>query len=106
MARCFVARDLPGEGLERLRTAHEVVVWPEPSPPPREALLAGVAEAAGLLSLLTDPVDDALLSEAPQLRAISNYAVGVDNVDVEAATRRGIPVGHTPEVLTDSTADL
>ena len=55
---------------------------------------------------LTDPVDAELIAAAPRLRAISNYAVGVDNVDVEAATERGIPVGHTPEVLTDSTADL
>ena len=62
--------------------------------------------AEGLLSLLTDPIDAELIAARPSLRAISNYAVGVDNVDVEAATARGIPVGHTPDVLTDSTADL
>ncbi len=60
----------------------------------------------GLLSLLTDRVDAELIAAAPQLRAISNYAVGVDNVDVAAATERGIPVGNTPDVLTESTADL
>jgi glyoxylate reductase len=106
MARCFVTRDLPGAGLERLRAAHRVEVWPKPSPPPREALLAGAAEADGLLSLLTDPIDAQLIAACPRLRAISNYAVGVDNIDLAAATARGIPVGHTPEVLTDATADL
>ena len=106
MARCLVTRELPGSGLDRLRAAHEVEVWGERSPPPREALLERVAEADGLLSLLTDLVDAELIEAAPRLRVISNYAVGVDNVDVEAATARGIPVGHTPEVLTDSTADL
>ena len=106
MARCFVTRDLPGGALDRLRAEHEVDVWAERSPPRRDALLAGVAEAEGLLSLLTDPIDAELIEAAPRLRVISNYAVGVDNVDVAAATARGIPVGHTPDVLTDSTADL
>ena len=106
MARCFVTRDLPGAGLDRLRREHEVEVWEERSPPPAEALRAGAAAAEGLLSMLTDPVDAALIAACPRLRVISNYAVGVDNVDVDAATARGIPVGHTPEVLTDSTADL
>ncbi|MGH2923233.1 MAG: 2-hydroxyacid dehydrogenase, partial [Solirubrobacterales bacterium] len=81
-------------------------VWPEPLPPPREELLARAPEIEGLLSLLTDPVDADLIAAAPRLRAISNYAVGVDNVDLEAAARRGIPVGNTPDVLTETTADL
>jgi len=106
MARCFVTRELPGDALDRLRAEHEAEVWPEPRPPDREALMAGAAEAEGLLSLLTDPVDAELIEASPRLRAISNYAVGVDNVDVAAATAHGIPVGHTPDVLTDSTADL
>jgi lactate dehydrogenase-like 2-hydroxyacid dehydrogenase len=106
MSRCFVTRALPGRGLDRLRDAHEIVVWPEDSPPPPEALRAAVEEADGLLSLLTDPVDAELIAAAPRLRVISSMAVGVDNIDVAAATERGIPVGHTPEVLTDSTADL
>ncbi len=106
MARCFVTRELPGTGLDRLRAAHQVEVWPEPAPPPREALLAGAAAAEGLLSLLTDTIDAELIAACPQLRVISNYAVGVDNIDVAAASERGVPVGHTPDVLTDSTADL
>ena len=106
VSRCFVTRDLPGSALDRLRELHEVEVWAGDAPPPREALTPGVARAYGLLSLLTDPVDSELIAAAPELRVISNYAVGVDNVDVAAATARGIPVGHTPDVLTDSTADL
>ena len=106
MARCYVTRELPGSGLDRLRAEHEVELWEEDSPPPREAVEAGVARAEGLLALLTDPVDAELIAAAPELRVISNYAVGVDNVDVAAATARGVPVGHTPDVLTDSTADL
>ncbi len=105
-ARVFVTRKLPGDALDRLRAEHDVEVWPERLPPPREELMARAPEVEGLLSLLTDPVDAELIQAAPRLRAISNYAVGVDNVDVEAAAARGIPVGNTPDVLTESTADL
>jgi glyoxylate reductase len=105
-ARVFVTRRLPGSALERLEAEHDVEVWPERTPPPRDELLARAPELEGLLSLLTDPVDADLIGAAPRLRAISNYAVGVDNVDVGAAAARGIPVGNTPGVLTESTADL
>jgi glyoxylate reductase len=104
--RVFVTRRLPGDALDRLAAEHEVEVWPEPLPPPREELVRRAPELEGLLALLTDRIDAELLDAAPRLRAISNYAVGVDNVDVEAASARGIPVGNTPDVLTDSTADL
>jgi glyoxylate reductase len=106
VARVFVTRRLPGEALDRLQAEHEVEVWDEPEPPPRVALRERVADVEGLLSLLTDVVDAELIASAPRLRAISNYAVGTDNVDVPAATARRIPVGNTPEVLTESTADL
>ena len=106
MARVFVTRRLPGGALDRLRAEHDVEVWPERLPPPVAELRAGAAEAGGLLSLLTDPVDEELLAACPELGVLSNYAVGVDNVDLEAATARGIPVGNTPGVLTESTADL
>jgi len=102
----FVTRNLPGGALDRLRGEHDVEVWPERLPPPREELMARMPEVEGLLPLLTDRVDAELIAAAPRLRAISNFAVGVDNVDVEAAAARGIPVGNTPGVLTDSTADL
>jgi glyoxylate reductase len=106
VARCFVTRDLPGPALDRLRERHEVDVWPERLPPPYEELRARTAEAEGLLSLLTDRVDAALIEGSPHLRAIANYAVGYDNIDLSATQARGIPVGNTPDVLTDATADL
>jgi glyoxylate reductase len=104
--KVFVTRRLPGGALDRLGAEHEVEVWPEQLPPGKPELRARAPELDGLLSLLTDPVDAELIAAAPRLRAISNYAVGVDNVDLDAATARGIPVGNTPDVLTDTTADL
>lgn len=69
-------------------------------------LKAHLGEADGLYSLLTIPVNEELLAQAPRLRVVSNMAVGVDNIDLSACTRRGIPVGNTPGVLTEGTADL
>jgi glyoxylate reductase len=106
VARCFVTRRLPGPALSKLRELHEVDVWPERLPPPYEELRRRTAQTEGLLSLLTDRVDEELLDGSPQLRAIANYAVGYDNIDVAAAKARGIAVGNTPDVLTDATADL
>jgi glyoxylate reductase len=106
LARCFVTRELPGPALDRLRDRHEVDVWPERLPPPYDELRRRTADAEGLLSLLTDRVDAELIQGSPTLRAIANYAVGYDNVDLEAAAARSIPVGNTPDVLTDATADL
>jgi glyoxylate reductase len=106
VARVFVSRELPGPALDRLREAHEVDVWPERLPPPYDELRRRTALADGLLSMLTDSVDAELIEGSPNLRAIANYAVGYDNVDLEAAAAREIPVGNTPDVLTDATADL
>ena len=106
MARVFVTRRLPGTALERLAAEHEVEVWQGAMPPSAQELRAKVADADGLLSLLTDRIDPELLAAAPRLRAIANYAIGFDNVDLEAVAERGIPVGVTPDVLTDATADL
>lgn len=106
MAKVFVTRELPFPALDRLRAAHAVDVWPDPDPPPPDALRERAAAADGLLTMLTDRVDAALLEAAPNLRAVANLAVGTDNIDLEAAAARGIPVGNTPDVLTDATADL
>ncbi|MEA2158585.1 MAG: glyoxylate reductase [Solirubrobacteraceae bacterium] len=106
MARVFVTRELPGPALERLRAAHEVEVWPERLPPTPQQLRAHAADADALLTLLTDRIDAELIEAAPRLRAIANYAVGYDNIDLAAAGARGIRVGNTPDVLTDATADL
>ena len=106
MARCFVTRKLPGNGLARLAAEHEVDVWDGELPPPHEELLSRTRYAEGLLCLLTDRVDAKLLDECPSLRAISNLAVGTDNIDLDDAARLEIPVGNTPGVLTETTADL
>jgi glyoxylate reductase len=106
MARCFVTRRLPGPALDRLCAVHEVDVWPDRLPPSAEEFAARAAEAEGLLTLLTEKVDAALLERCPRLRAVSNYAVGYDNIDLKATAARGIPVGNTPDVLTEATADL
>ncbi len=94
MARCLVTRRLPGDALDRLAAAHEVDVWPGELPPSPAELRSRVAGAEGLLCLLTDRVDAALLDAAPRLRAIANYAVGTDNIDLDEARARGIPVGR------------
>jgi glyoxylate reductase len=106
LARCFVTRSLPGSALDLLREHHVVDLWPDRIPPGYEELRRRTAAAAGLLSLLSDRVDRALIEGSPDLRVISNYAVGYDNVDMSAAAERAIPVGHTPDVLTEATADL
>jgi glyoxylate reductase len=97
---------VPGEALERLRRAHDVRVWDGPLPPEPAVLREALAEVEGLLCLLTERVDAALLDAAPRLRAIANYAVGTDNIDLDLTRARGIPVGVTPDVLTEATADL
>lgn len=105
--RVFVTRVIPDAGLERIREVAEMAVWPDELPPARDRLLRAVAGCDGLVTLLTDRIDAELLDAAgPQLRVVSNYAVGFDNVDVPECTRRGIPVGNTPGVLTETTADL
>jgi glyoxylate reductase len=105
MSKVFVTRRLPGIALDRLAVRHEVDVFDGELPPPPEVLRERIADAEGLICLLTDKIDGAVLDAAPRLRAIANYAVGYDNIDVDAATTRGIAVGNTPDILTDATAD-
>lgn len=105
--RVFVSRVIPAAGLDRIREQCDVDVWPEQMPPPYEVLLERVKGVDGLLCLLTDRIDANLMDAAgPQLKVISQMAVGYDNIDLAAAAERGIPVGHTPGVLTEATADL
>jgi glyoxylate reductase len=103
----LVTRRLPLPAVQRLEAGCQVTLWPEDSIMPRERFLSEAAGKAGLLTLLTDQVDEELLVTAgEQLVAVSNYAVGVDNVDVAACTRRGVMVTNTPDVLTEATADM
>ena len=104
--RVFVTRQLPGDALRVLSEEAHLVVWPEQLPPPADALLAEASQSAGLLTLVTDRIDEQLLRRCPLLRVVSNMAVGYDNIDVAACTARQIPVGNTPGVLTETTADL
>jgi lactate dehydrogenase-like 2-hydroxyacid dehydrogenase len=102
----FVTRRIPDQGLAMIRQACAVTLWEDELPPPYNVLRAEAARADGLLTLLSDRVDAPLLESAPRLKVVSQMAVGFDNIDLAAATARGIPVGHTPGVLTETTADL
>jgi glyoxylate reductase len=106
MARVFITRRLPFPALDRLRAVHEVHEWPGELPPTSDELRAHAGDADALLTLVTDPVDAAVIDACSNLKAIANMAVGTDNIDLDAAAARGIPVGNTPDVLTDATADL
>src|SRR4051794_32720373 len=105
MARVFVTRRIPGDALQRLADEHQVEIWDGRLQPSHSKLREKVGDCDGLLCMLTDKIDLDLLESCSNLKVVSNYAVGVDNVDVEAATERGIPVGFTPDVLTEATAD-
>jgi lactate dehydrogenase-like 2-hydroxyacid dehydrogenase len=101
-----VARRIPDEGIDPIAHVCDIDVWEDELPPPRDELLRRVAGRDGILTLLTDRVDDELLDAAgPSLKVVSNYAVGHDNIDVPACVRRGVGVGNTPGALTDRTAD-
>lgn len=105
--KVYVSRLIPAPALEIVRAATEARVWDrEDVPPPRDVLLREVAATEGLLSLLTEKVDDELFRAAPRLRVVANMAVGFDNIDVPAATRRGVLVTNTPDVLTETVADF
>jgi glyoxylate reductase len=104
--KVFVTRRIPAAGLDRITASCDAEVWPEQMPPAYDVLRAKVAGCEGLVSLLTDRIDAALLDAAPRLKVVSNYAVGFNNVDIPAATARGVAVGNTPGVLTDATADM
>jgi glyoxylate reductase len=105
--KVYVTRPIAEEALAMLRREAEVILWPEPEvPPSHDEIVRGVAEAEGLLCLLTDPIDREVIEAGRRLRVISTYAVGFDNIDLAAASARGILVCNTPGVLTETTADL
>lgn len=105
--KVFVTRVIPEKGLEIVREFCDVDVWQSEFPPTRDELLQHIRGVDGLLCLLTDKIDGEAMDEAGlQLKVISNFAVGFDNIDINAATARRIPVGNTPDVLTDATADF
>ncbi len=107
LPRVYVARRLPEPALALLRSQAEITVWgTDEVPPPQDVLMREAAASDGLLPLLTDRIDGALLDAAPRVRVVSNYAVGFDNIDVAAATARGVVITNTPGVLTETVADF
>jgi glyoxylate reductase len=104
--RVFVTRVIPKAGLDLVQAACDVDLWTDQMPPSPDVLRERLARCEGVLSLLTDRFDAALMDALPRLRVISNYAVGFNNIDVPAATERGICIGNTPGVLTAATADM
>ncbi len=104
--KVFVTREIPSEGLDIIRNNFETTVWQPEVPPTRDEIVEKAKDCAGLVTLLTDPIDSVVLQSLPDLKVIAQYAVGFDNIDVEFATSRGIIVTNTPGVLTETTADL
>jgi glyoxylate reductase len=106
VGKVYVTRNVYPEALEVLRRGHDVKVWEEDRTIPRDVLLGEIADADAVLTLLTDKVDDEFLDHAPNAKIVANMAVGFDNIDVPACTRRKVVVTNTPGVLTETTADF
>jgi len=102
--KVFVTRQMPANTLDRLTEHCQMEVWDAFLPPDYEVILSKMGDLSGLLCLLTDRIDARLMDAAPNLKVVSNMAVGFDNIDVAAANERGIPVGNTHGVLTETTA--
>ena len=103
--RVFITRIVAQEALDKIAQATEMEVWPGELPPPYETILEKARDAEGLVTMLSDKIDTALIAASPKLKVISNYAVGFDNISVSEATKRHIFVSNTPTVLTKTTAD-
>lgn len=106
LPKAYVGLPIQEAGLELLRGKVDFKIWDKEGAPPREEVLSSLKDVEGFLSGLFVRVDDELLDAAPKLKVVSNYAVGYDNIDVPAATKRGIFVTNTPDVLTPATADI
>ncbi|HOD06611.1 MAG TPA: D-glycerate dehydrogenase [Myxococcota bacterium] len=105
--RIFVSREIPQAGLDLLADIDNLTVWRDEMPPPRDEMLAAVRDCDGVILLLSDTVDDQLLAAAgPRLKVVSLFSAGFNNVDIAAATKRGVVVTNTPGQLTETTAEL
>jgi len=104
--KVYVTRLLPERGLAKIRRNFDTEVWEEYSPPPKRVIVEKVRDIDGLVPLLSDPIDAEVFDAAPKLKIVAQMAVGFDNIDVKEATRRGVCVTNTPEVLTETTADF
>ncbi|MBU2598859.1 MAG: D-glycerate dehydrogenase [Actinobacteria bacterium] len=104
--KVFVTRKLPEKALEMIRAECDMEINPHDRVLTKEELISGISDKDGMLCLLTDEIDEEVIDSGRNLRIIANYAVGYNNIDVSAATKRKIPVTNTPGVLTDTTADM
>lgn len=104
--RVWLTRSIYQPAIDKIAKVAEIEIWPAESPPPPEVILEKIKNIDGILTMLTDPIKSTMLDQAARLKVISQMAVGFDNIDIESATRCGIPVGHTPGVLTETTADF
>jgi len=104
--KIFVTRKIPQPGLDLLQRELELEINPENRVLTKEEIIKGMQGKDGLLCLLTDSIDKDVVFSEPKLKMIASYAVGYNNIDVKAATEKGIPVSNTPGVLTDTTADF
>ncbi|MHA1470159.1 MAG: NAD(P)-dependent oxidoreductase, partial [Candidatus Asgardarchaeia archaeon] len=104
--KVFIAREIPKKGIDMISEYYDVEVWDKYQPPPRDVYVEKIKDIDALVSLLSDKINRELLSYAKKLRIIAQYAVGYDNIDVDACTEKGIYVTNTPGVLSESVADL
>lgn len=104
--KVYVTREIPERGLKMIRERFDADVWPEYGPPPKEVIIEKVGNVDVIVSLLSDEIDAAVFDAGPRLKIVAQMAVGFDNIDVREATKRGICVTNTPEVLTETTADF
>ena len=104
--KVLITRKVPETAITRLQNQCDLTIWEEDQAVSRDWLLQHISEVEGLYCLLTDTIDAEVLQRAPRLKVVSTMAVGFDNIDVTECTRRDIPIGHTPGVLTETTADF
>ncbi|MGD8565504.1 MAG: glyoxylate reductase [Candidatus Bathyarchaeota archaeon] len=104
--KVYVTREIPLRGLDVIKKNFNVKIWPEYAPPPKDVILQEAGEVDAIVSLLSDSIDAEVFNAAPELKIVSQFAVGFDNIDVKEATKRGIYVTNTPGVLTETTADF
>jgi glyoxylate reductase len=105
-AKVLMTRIVPEQAMEKVRGQCDLAVWEEDCAVPQDWLVKNIGDAQGLFCLLTDKVDEEILLAATRLQVVSAMAVGFDNIDVSACTKRGIPIGNTPGALTETTADF
>lgn len=104
--KSFITRDIGEKAITAIREVSEVVVWPDSSPPSVQQIKQHIQDSDALVCMLTDPISQDIIDSAPNLKVISQMAVGTDNINVTYATQKKIPVGHTPDVLSNTTADF